>query len=285
MIRLAPMILCLSALSPCVTTAWAGVSSKAIREAAEYILQRGGKEAAEMGVDSITKKIENMVAKYGDDAIEAVTKTGPKTFRVVQEAGENGGEVVKLLARRGNEAVWVVTKKDRMAIFIKYGDDAADAMIKHGDIAEPLIKSTGKPAAVAFKALSEQNGRRLAMMADDAALANLSRNDQLLGVIAKYGDKGMDFIWKNKGPLTIAATLTAFLANPKAFIDGAVSITETGVESVEKVATPITTGIAKGLNFNFFLPIVGLAIAGIATLKVWLNHRVVLTATRNDPNV
>jgi len=285
MLRIITLILCLSVSLLCTTTAWAGVSSKVIREAAEYVLRRGGKEAAEMGVDSITKKIEFMVAKYGDDAIEAVTKTGPKTFRVVQEAGENGREVVKLLARRGNDAVWVVAKKDRMAIFIKYGDDAADAMIKHGDIAEPLIKSVGKPAVGAFKVVSEKNGRRLAMMADDAASANLSRNEQLLGVIAKYGDKAMDFIWKNKGPLTVATTLTAFLANPEAFIDGAMAVTETGFESVEKIATPITTGIAKGLNFNFFLPLVAFAVAGIAAMKVWLNHRVVVTTTRNNPNV
>lgn len=268
--RIIALILCLSICSPCITTAWAGLPSKAIREAAEYVFRRGGKEAAEMGIDTIAKKIETMVLKYGDDAIEAVTKTGPKTFRVVQEAGENGREVVKLLARRGNEAVWVVAKKDRMAIFIKYGDDAADAMIKHGDIADPLIKSIGKPAVGALKAVSEQNGRRLAMMADDAASVNLSRNEQLLGVISKYGDKAMDFIWKNKGALTVASTLSAFLANPQSFIDGAVSLSETAVESV---ATPVATGIATSLNFKILLQLIVVAVSGLLALKLWSRYR------------
>ena len=121
---------------------------------------------------------------------------------------------MKLMAKYGDEAVWVVAKPKRMAIFVKFGDNAADAMIKHGEIAEPLLQSIGRPAAGAHKAVSSQNGGRLAMMAADGDLAKIGKTAELLEVVAKYGDRAMDFIWRNKGSLTVATALTAFLTNP-----------------------------------------------------------------------
>jgi hypothetical protein len=162
-----------------------------------------------------------------------------------------------------------VNKKDGIALFVKYGDDAAEAIIKHREICVPLINASGKPAALALKAISKQNGRRMAIMAEDATTVKLTRNNELLGVISKYGDNAMEFIWKNKGALTVASTLSAFLANPQSFIDGAVSLTETGVESV---ATQIATGISTNLNFNIFLRLIVVAVSGVCALKLWFKY-------------
>ncbi len=261
--------------------AQAGVSSKAVQETAEFVFRKGGKEAAELGMETLTRKIETLAVKYGDDALVAVKKVGPKTFRIVEEAGENGLKSVKLLARYGDDAIWVVAKKNRMAIFIKYGDDGAEAMMKHGENAECLINSLGKPATLALKDISTQNGRRLGIMAEDATLAKIGKTDELLAVIAKYGDGAMDFIWKNKGALTVAATLTAFLANPQPFIDGTVDISKTTVESVAK---PVAMEIAKNTNWTLILSSAGLIVGAIVALKLWLRHRSLTVSARPTPN-
>lgn len=227
------------------------------REAAEYILRGFGKEAAEVGLKGLTRKIELLMIKYGDEAVEAVKKVGPRTFRLVEEAGEHGLDAVKIMAKYGDNAVWVVAKKNRMAIFVKYGDDAGEAMIKHLEIAEPLLESAGKSAAGALKAVSTQSGRRLAMMQTEGELARIGRTPELLDVVAKYGDRAMEFVWENKGSLAVAAALAAFLANPKPFIDGAADITKVVAENAVK---PLAE-VAKSINWTL-VTVCGVCIAG-----------------------
>ncbi|HEX7376770.1 MAG TPA: hypothetical protein VF278_06635 [Pirellulales bacterium] len=258
----------------CVSSvAHAGVASKAVREAAETLFRKGGKEAAELGLETITRKLEALALKYGDDAIIAAQKVGPRTFRLVEEAGENGLAAVKLLARHGDEAVWVVAKKNRLAIFIKYGDDAADAMLKHGQIAEPLIESLGAPSTKALKAISTKNGRRLAMLEKDGSLTKIGRTDELLAVIGKHGDRAMDFVWKNKGALAVTASLAAFLYDPRPFIDGATDLANAAVEGI---ARPMASEMARQTNWTFLLAAAML----LATVVVALRMRQARRAAR-----
>src|SRR5438270_311241 len=84
---------------------------------------------------------------------------------------------------------------------------AAEAMLKHKSLAEPLIAKFEMPAARAMDVLSGQNARRLAMMADDGELAALGQTPALLETVAKYGDRAMDFVWRNKGSLAVGAAL------------------------------------------------------------------------------
>lgn len=271
------MAVSLTVCLPVVTKA--GVSSKAAKEAAEFVLRKFGKEAEEQGLQTLTRKIESLGLKYGDDAVTAVKKVGPRAFRYIDEAGESGLESVKLLARYGDDAVWVVSKPTRMAIFARYGDDAAEAMLKQGQIAEPLIESLGKPAANVLKKVSTQNGRRLAMMAEDGTLARIGRTDQLLSVVGKFGDRGMNFLWRNKGTLTVAAALTAFLANPQPFIDGTVDLTQAAAESIGK---PLANEIGKSANWTFVLPVLASIAALLLGFKVWLRHRLTIASPRSS---
>jgi len=255
----------------------AGVKTKAAKEAAEYILGKFGKEAAEQGVETLTRKIEVLAVKHGDDAITAVKSVGPRIFRIVEEAGEHGSQAIKLMARHGDDAVWVVAKKNRLAIFVKYGDDAAESMMKHGELAEPLIQAMGKPAAGALNAVSKQNGRRLAMMADDGVLTKIGRTDEFLGVVRKHGDAAMDFIWANKGSLTVAAALTAFLANPEPFINGTADITKVVAENVGQplasIPGQVASEAARTTNWTLVLSVVVIVVGGISGVRVWLRHR------------
>jgi len=156
------------------------------REAAEFVMGRFGKEAAKDGLAGLTRRIEALAIKHGDEAAMAVKKVGPRAFRLVEEAGEHGTESVQLMARYGDDAVWIVARKNRMAIFVKYGDPAAEAMMKHGEVAEPLLESAGKSAAGAFQSVTTQNGRRLAMMGQAGDLARIGRTPELLDAVAKY---------------------------------------------------------------------------------------------------
>ncbi len=231
------------------------------REAAEYVVGRFGKE----GVEGLARKIEVLAFKHGDDALVAVKKVGPSTFRLVEEAGEHGLDAVKIMAKFGDDAVWVVAKKNRMAIFVKYGDNAGEAMIKHGEIAEPLLESAGKSAAGALKAVSPQSGRRLAIMQTEGELARIGRTPELLDVVAKYGDRAMEFVWKNKGSLAVAAALAAFLVNPKPFIDGAADITkvvaENAVKPLADASGQVASEVAKSINWTL-VTVCGVCIAG-----------------------
>ena len=275
-------------LAACFAVASPGVSlaqgkAALAREAAEYVIRKFGKEAAEVGVETLTQKLETLAVKHGDDVFLAVRKVGPRTIRIIEEAGEHGLESVKLMARYGDDAVWVVAKKNRMAIFVKYGDDAAETMMKHGEIAEPLLSSFGKPAAGALKSVSSQNARRLAMLADEGQLAKIGQTPELLEVVAKYGDRAADFIWQNKGALTVAAALAAFLANPEPFLDGVTDITTIVVKPIADVPGKVASEAAKRTNWTVVI-VCGVCVLGLlAGARLWLRHRAL--AAKEEPRV
>lgn len=236
------------------------------REMAEYVMKKFGKEVADEGVETLTRKIETVIVKYGDDGVAAVKNVGPRSFRLIEEAGENGLESVKLMAKYGDEAVWVVGKKGRLTIFVKYGDNAAEAMIKHGEIAEPLIGKFGDSAALALKSVSSQNARRISMLDDAGELSAIGRTTELLTVVGKYGDAAMEFIWKNKGALTVAATLTAFLSDPEPFINGTRDLAQTVGTSLVQ---PIAQEVGKRTNWTLIL----LTMIGVACGLIGLRYR------------
>ena len=236
------------------------------REMAEYVMKKFGKEVADEGVETLTRKIETVIVKYGDDGVAAVKKVGPRSFRLIEEAGENGVESVKLMAKYGDEAIWVVGKKGRLAIFVKYGDYAAEARIKHGEIAEPLIGKFGDSAALALKSVSSQNARRISMLDDAGELAAIGSTPELLAVVGKYGDAAMDFVWKNKSALTVATALTAFISDPEPFINGIRDLAQT---VVTPLVQPITQEIGKRTNWTFVILTLICIACGIVGLRFW----------------
>lgn len=246
----------------CVSSAYGGAKSQAVREAAEYVFGRFGKEVGEESVETLTEKIGAYSAKYGDDAIVAIKRVGPRGFQVIDDAGENAPAVITLLNRYGNDAVWVASKPRKLAIFVKHGDEAAEAMIKHPGIAAPVIEKFGKPAAEAITKVSSQNARRIGMMADDGSLAAAGQADGLLGVIGKHGDTAADFIWKHKGALAVAVTATAFIADPQPFIDGTRDLAEIAVKPITEGTKEITRGVAAGTNWTLVI----VAFAGVIGL-------------------
>ena len=259
--------------------AWAGGRRKAAQEAADYLLQRFGREAAREGAETLARKIETYTARHGDDFLKAVRQVGPRTFHLVEEAGAHGNQAVRVLAKHGEPAAaWVVSRPKGMQLFLKHGDDCARVLCKHpGGIAEPMIEQFGQPAVKALQAANVQSGRRLAMMAQNGELTKIGRSQEVLEVIAKYGDRAMAFVWSNKGALATTAGLTAFLANPEAFISGAKDLTqivgENAIKPLAQAPGAVAVEVAKGTNWTvIFLAAGGAALLVIAA-KWRLFHR------------
>lgn len=214
----------------------------------------------------------------------AVKKVGPGTFRLVEEAGEHGLEAVKIMAKYGDDAVWVVAKKNRMAIFVKYGDNAGEAMMKHGEIAEPLLEVGGKSAAGALKATSrEKGGHWLARMHQEGDLARIGRPQEVFDVIAKYGDRAAEFVWKNKGALAVTAALAAFLADPEPFINGTVDISkvvaENAVKPLATASSQAVTETAKSIDWTL------VTVCGLCIIGSLLGIRLLLRRSSTAPPV
>jgi len=263
-------LLCIVTIS---ASALAGIKSKAAREAAEYVFERFGVEVGEETVETLTQKIGQYGAKYGDEAVDAIRKTGPQAFKLIDDAGENGSAVVRRLNTHGNEAIWIASKPGNLAIFVKHGDEAAVAMIKHPGVAGPVIDKFGAPAARAIQGLSGQNARRIAMMADEGELAAAGQASGLLDVIARYGDRAADFIWKNKGALAVAVVAVTFINDPEPILDGVVDL---GTGAVKSVVQPIAEEAARSINWNLFIIIGALVLSVLVVLRFgwhWLLPR------------
>jgi hypothetical protein len=243
----------------------AGVKSNAAREAAEYLIEKFGKDVGEKGVQTLTEEISVYGTRYGDEAIEAIRKAGPRTFNLIDDAGDNARVVIGLINRYGNNAVWVASKPRNLAIFVRYGDEAAKAMIKHPGIAAPAIEKLGIPAAGAIRNVSGQNARRIAMMVDDGSLVASGKASEILEVIGRSGDRAADWVWRHKGSLTVVAVTTAFLSDPKPFIDGTVEVVKVGGETFVR---PVAAEAGKAINWNLFV-LFAIVVTGVIA-SIWL---------------
>ena len=234
-------------------TTWAGVATSAARETAEYVVQKFGRGAAGRTAGEVTDTTARAMARYGDEVVPLVRQTGHRGFAALEEAGEQAPDVIRLYARKGDEAVWLISEPGKLRLFLKHGESAADALIKHPGIADDLIGQFGDDAAGALNRVSRGGAQRMAMAAEEGLFAATPRNPELLSVVRRHGDEAMDFIWKNKGALTVAAVLATFLKDPEAYISGAKKLI------VDPVLSPIVrsinwTWIVAGLLAVLFLP-------------------------------
>jgi hypothetical protein len=246
--RIQLFVLALAALTLAAPGASAQTKTKLAQEAAEYVLQKFGKEAVKDGASALARRIEQAAVAHGDEVFQAVRLVGPRALPLIEEGGVHAKQVVRLLAAHGEEgAVFVASRPRAMQLFLEHGEEAAAALVKSRGVALPAVESLGKPAIRAFQALgSPQNARRLAMMAGEGGeLARIGRTPEVLAVIERYGDKAMQFIWNNKGALAVATTLAAFLAEPEPFLNGARDLSKAVAENVVKPLADVPAIVAR----------------------------------------
>jgi hypothetical protein len=201
--------------------ALAGIATAAARDTAEFIIKKFGAGAAGATVDEVSAATAKVIARHGDAVVPFLRSSGHAGLKALEAAGDNAPAVLKLYARRGDEALWVISDPKRLAIYLKHGDSAADALLKHPGLSDNLIQRFGDNAVTALNGISKQSAQRLGIAADEGLLSATSRSTELLPVIRQYGDQAMEFIWKHKGALTVAAVLGSFLADPQVYISGA----------------------------------------------------------------
>jgi hypothetical protein len=218
----------------------ADAKSAAARELAHWAMGRFGRKVVGEGVESFTKRIVSASSRYGDDLVStAVRRVGPKALTYADDAAKHAPHVLRFLGRYGDEGAAVLSKTSTKLLAL--GDDAAKSLVTHKGIAEPLLERFGSTGARALAAVTPKSGRRIAML--KATLLNSSRAVDVMQVIAKHGDRAVNFIWEHKGALAIGTTLAAFLANPEPFIDGTKQLTEV---VVEKAVVPVTQSVVAG---------------------------------------
>lgn len=248
----------------------ADIRSKAAREAAEYVLRKFGVKVAEEGTETLARRITTAAARHGDEVFAAVRRVGPKALTLADEAGEQAPKALRLLSRHGDDAaVWVLKRPKGMSLLSRFGDDAAEVLVKHKGLAEPVLEQVGAPAVKALGAVGAQGGRRLAMMAEGGELAALGRTPEVMDVIARYGDPAMDFIWRHKGPLAVGTALTAFLANPKPFIDGTTELAGTVGDAVVK---PVIQETAQAVSWLVWTLLVFVVVVPAGGLYLAVKH-------------
>ncbi len=267
--------------------AQAGVPDAAVREAVELGMKAAGREALTETEEVLVQRTERLVAQYGKDTVvKAVRGAGPAAVEMLEKAGPNADQVLQLLLRRGDDvlavtkklgpagidalagagaqtetalnllvrdgedALWITAKSDRLALVARYGEDAEAALLRQRELAEPLVEQFQGAGARAVKDLDGQNARRLVEMLNEGELKQIGRTEQLLGVVGRYGNRGMDFVWRNKGALAVAAGLTAFLADPEPFINGTRDLAQVIGHSVVEPLAQVPAKAAEGLFHN-----------------------------------
>lgn len=249
----------------CPAVCHADLGSKVLREALEYATRKFGKEVAEEGVERVGNRMAGLAARHGDDLVSAaVRKAGPQAGRLATEAGDMGGSVLRALARHGSDGAAALSRPGAMTLVRQYGDDAAEAIVRHGQVGEEVIQGFGDAGAKALAQVTEQNGRRLAMLAKDGAL-----KPELLDVVSQHGDVACDFIWRNKGALAVGAMLTTFVTSPKEFLDGSAQLaTVVGDSAVRPIAEIPKVVLAETLDT--VTGVVGVLAIGIGGVWLWL---------------
>jgi hypothetical protein len=235
--------------------------ARAAAEAAEFLIARFGASAGR-SASALARRIEGLAARYGEEAIIAARKGGPAAVGLVEAAGPDGARAVRVLLQHGEKgAARVLSRPTAMKQYLRFGDEAAAVLVKHPGVAEPLLNRGGAQAVKALGSVTPRSGRRLAMLLD-GELAQAGRHPELLGVIAKHGDRAIDFLWQNKGVLAGGAALTAFLVNPEPYLNGARDLAEVAGESVVK---PTVQGLFT--TVYLVLGVVGLLIVAGAVLS------------------
>jgi len=262
------------ALLIAATAAQASVTGKTIRETAEWATRRFVKEAGEEGAEQLAKRMAQLAARHGEDLVaQAVKKVGPRAMDIATSAGAQADVALRLLAKHGDDAVLAAGNATSRNLVAKFGDDAAAAILKHGSVGESLVGRFSAGGAKALASVSPQNGRRLAMLAEDGQLAA-----PLMDVVARYGDRACGFIWQNRKALAVGAVLTAFVADPEPFLNGTVELTnivasEVVKPAIEQVVAPVVTlPVQAATAAASRMPWTLLASAAVAAWLLWTAH-------------
>lgn len=259
-------------LASCILLPQLAFASPASR-VARSVMRQAGEEVTEQGVRTMTKRLTALESRYGASALQAVERSGARAIDVIEAAGADGALAARIMAKHGDGAVRLASEPGLRALVRVHGDDAAKAMLEHPGVAESIIRSHGKAGIDALGTLTARNGRRLGMLADDGALAAAGQADEVLKTVVRYGDEGMDFVWRHRWMLGGGAALAMFLSNPEPYIEGTVELVDKVGEHVSAPVTAVGGELAKGVGVGLGWLGMGAAVALVLWMIAWIRRR------------
>jgi hypothetical protein len=162
---------------------------------------------------------------------------------------------------------------------------AASVLVRHGAAAELRIAQIGLPAAKAMAVLSPRQARQLAILAETGELARIGRTRAVLEVVERFGDRALDFVWRHKAALAVAAVLTAFLADPQPFLDGTRDLASVAATAVVQPLAQVPGRLAVAVAYGRHGTTIALAtVTGLGVLALSRHHRRRVRRSRPPPH-
>jgi hypothetical protein len=193
---------------------------------------------------------------------------GPVAKNLVEQAEVHGKDTV----------AWLFSRPKPSAHVPKSGGKAPPTppppLVKKPGIAEPVLgKKLGANAVRALDATGPQARSRLKTMVEGGELAKIGRSQELLEVIAKYGDRAANFVWEHKGVLVGGTLLAGFLANPAPYLEGTRILAAEIIRPVAEVPGQVAREVAGKANWTLLLLVIVLIVAAFVSIKLGLWQR------------
>lgn len=262
-----------------------GSPAKPVKELIEYFAKKFGRELAQEGVEQTTRRLDGLVARYGDEVLAVVKPIGPRGVAAAEEFGPAG---VKIL-REGGQAGLVVLRRngaEAVELASKYGDEAVGVIVHQPGIAADLLRAFPRNSYSAIAKLSSDEAVHLAKMAPDFAKMSPKAQTTFLEKLALGGDDFVKWVWKRK--IEIFGTGAGVVALISAYKVG-----DGVAEGVTNMfPSPPDPEKSPGLWMSYAALLIGeplFFIAVVIALGLYLRHRRLrsVSATRSypyDPN-
>lgn len=269
-----PLALTLLAMSP---TFGMGQVSRAAREVVAEVLEWGAKQGVQLAPKTVSR-LESLLATHADEILAVSRRCGWGSVKSALEvAGDAAPQALRLLQKHGPKVTPLIDDPSVWKLIVRHGDEAATALLKHPGVSAPVLEGGGTSAIRALNQLNARSGRRLAILGQEGPTASLARDPQILAILELYGDRAMDFVWKNQASLLVAGVLVTFVRDPQPYLDGVKSLGSEAVSSAGKLATTVGTHgmdrLAEQIPGGYFPLALVPVLAGL-TLCLWFVSRV-----------
>jgi hypothetical protein len=116
--------------------AQAGGLTTALRETAEYIGKKLGRDVAEEGAERVATRFTRQAARLGDDGAAAILKHGTVGEQLIGQFGKEGAEALAKVAPRNGRRLAMLAaqgelKPELMQVVRRYGDEGCEFIWSH----------------------------------------------------------------------------------------------------------------------------------------------------------
>ncbi|MGA2862945.1 MAG: hypothetical protein ABSF95_00490 [Verrucomicrobiota bacterium] len=284
------IVLCI--LTPIRGNAQASWAAKTARELVEALIQKGGqqgaKELMELGGETLAREALEKAAQEGGEKLaqRLATLTLEHGAALLKVAKQSPSKFVsafdELTPAMQKAAAQAITREpDLMArLFLKVGKEALTAAAKHPGVGTQVVEVLGREGAEVLSKVTTDEAIQLSRLAPKIAKVAEPERRALMELIGKAPGKIMDLLEQHPHVLRNGTALAAFLASKDQLLDLLLGGKKVGIGPDGKPIILKDGGFIARIVGLFRAPlagmlgIVGIAIAGWATIKLWATYRV-----------